>query len=105
MATQKVVKKGEATPIIANTQKASKIVEGEKKSTSIAGAIQQRLLNLEKREKRLVEIVKKRTAYLAKLQANLDTFKAALVKVKEQKAAELKAIKELTETINNGSKA
>jgi septal ring factor EnvC (AmiA/AmiB activator) len=101
MSTQKNVKKsGGNAP--TNPEKKSKIV-GEKKG--IASAVQQRLANLEKREKRLVAIIEKRTAYLAKLQKNLDTFKAALEKIQKQKAVELQAIKELTEIVNGNSKA
>ena len=74
--TQKDSKKGEPTPIIGNTEKK---VE-EKKTTTIASAAQQRLANLDKREKRLVEIVEKRTATIAKMQKSLDAFKISLKK-------------------------
>jgi CO dehydrogenase/acetyl-CoA synthase gamma subunit (corrinoid Fe-S protein) len=95
--TQKILKTGEATQNIANTEK-----KVEEKKT-IASVAQQRLANLEKREKRLVEIVEKRTATISKMQKNLDIFKVALEKVKAQKAAELQSIKELTETFSKGS--
>jgi vacuolar-type H+-ATPase subunit E/Vma4 len=79
--TQKVLKTGEPTPIIGNTEK-----KVEKKTTTIASIAQSRLARLEKREKNLTVAIEK--------------FQTALVKVKAQKEAELKAIKELTESIN-----
>ena len=84
--TQKVLKTGEATPIIANTEK-----KVEKKTTTIASIAQSRLARLEKREKNLIAAIEK--------------FQTALVKVKAQKEAELKAIQELTATFNNTPKA
>ena len=45
-------------------------------------------------------IIEKRTAYLAKLQKNLDVYKAALEKTKKQHAVELEAIKELAKAFN-----
>ena len=98
--TQKDFKKGRADPIIGNTEKK---VE-EKKTTTIASAAQQRLANLDKREKRLVEIVEKRTATIAKMQKSLDAFKISIEKVKSQREAELKEIQELTATFSNTSK-
>ena len=83
--TQKILKKGEATPTIANTEK-----------KSFVGTAQARLTRLEKREKALTAIVEKRTTTIAKMQKNLDVFKAALEKVKKQKESELHAIQELT---------
>ena len=87
MEKSKKVLKGEATPIIAVTEKK---VE-EKKTTTIASIAQSRLARLEKREKNLTVAIEK--------------FQVALVKVKAQKEAELKAIQELTATFNNTSKA
>ena len=95
--SKKVLEKGEATPIIANTEK--------KETTTIASVVQQRLANLGKREKRLVEIIEKRTAYLAKLQKRLDSYKTSLEKVKADKEAELKSIQEFATAFNNISKA
>jgi len=69
--TQKILKKGEATPTIANTEK-----------KSFVGTAQARLTRLEKREKALTAIVEKRTTTIAKMQKNLDVFKTALEKVK-----------------------
>jgi vacuolar-type H+-ATPase subunit E/Vma4 len=84
--TQKVLKTGEATPIIAVTEK-----KVEKKTTTIASIAQSRLARLEKREKNLTVAIEK--------------FQIALVKVKAQKEAELKAIQELTATFSNTPKA
>ena len=91
--TQKILKKGEATPIIANTEK-----------KGFVAVAQARLERLEKREKALNAIVEKRTATIAKMQKNLDVFKTALEKVKKQKESELTAIKELTAIFSNTSK-
>jgi vacuolar-type H+-ATPase subunit E/Vma4 len=84
--TQKVLKTGEATPTIAVTEK-----KVEKKTTTIASIAQSRLARLEKREKNLTVAIEK--------------FQTALVKVKAQKEAELKAIQELTATFSNTPKA
>jgi hypothetical protein len=80
---------GEATPIIANTEK------------SFVGAAQARLARLETREKALIAIVEKRQQTIAKMQKNLTFFKSGLEKVKKQKESELTAIKELTQIFNN----
>ncbi len=88
----KILKKGEATQSIANTEK-----------KSFVGAAQTRLARLEKREKALNAVVEKRTATIAKSQKNLDFFKIALEKVKKQKASELTAIKELTAIFRNSA--
>lgn len=86
MQKTKVKKMGEATQIIAVTEK-----KEEKKTTTIASIAQSRLARLEKREKNLTVAIEK--------------FQTALIKVKAQKEAELKAIQELTATFNNTPKA
>ncbi len=92
--TQKVLKSGEPTKIIGNTEK-----------KEIVPVVEQYLANLDKREKRLNEIIQKRTATIAKMQKNLDTFKSALEKCKVEKESELKAIQEFAAKHNNISKA
>ena len=89
MSKTQILKKGEAAQTIA----------AEKKS--FVDTAQARLTRLEKREKALNAIVEKRTATIAKMQKNLDVFKAALEKVKRQKESELHVIKELTEIFSN----
>jgi hypothetical protein len=91
--TQKDLKKGEATPIIAKTER-----------KGFVATAQARLVRVEKREKALAAIVEKRTATIAKMQKKLDVFKTALAKVKKQKESELTAIQELTAIFSNTSK-
>ncbi len=82
---KKIKKKGEATPIIANTEK-----------KGFVATAQARLERLEKREKALTAIIETRQKTIAKMQKNLDVFKTALEKCKKQKESELTAIKELS---------
>ena len=88
--TQKVLKKGEAMPTIANTEK-----------KSFAATAQARLARLEKREKALNAIVLKRETTISKMQKNLDVFKTALEKVKKQKESELNALQELSQIFSS----
>jgi hypothetical protein len=70
------------------------------KDTSIAGTLTARLDRYVQREKALTDIIEKRTATIAKMQKNLDIFKAALEKTKKEHAVQLDAIKELAKAFN-----
>jgi uncharacterized coiled-coil protein SlyX len=97
MSTQQTIEKPTKNLVAKKKNKIKK----EKKVKTIASVAQGKLERLEKQEKTLKAIIEKRTAYIAKLQGNLDNLNEKLKKVQAQKTAELKSIQSLVEVFKN----
>jgi hypothetical protein len=87
------------TTVVSSGSKKNKVKQ--KKVHTLASIAQDKLERLKKQENSLKAIIEKRTAFIAKLQTNLDNLNEKLKKVQAQKTAELKSIQSLVEVFKN----